>query len=149
MLTDTDASPLTKPLLKSGLCTQVDSALDTEMSEVPWIVTCKGTEEKDADRIGKILFETLKKVTFSKEEIEASLHQLEFHRTEIGAEGIPFGLSLFFRSALIQQHGCESEMGLLIHSLFDDLRSRVQDPNYLPNLLHLSLIHISEPTRPY
>lgn len=141
MLADTDASPLTKALLKSGLCTQVDSALDTEMSEVPWLIICKGAEGKDADKIEKLLFDTLKNVTFSKEEIEASMHQLEFQRTEIGAEGVPFGLSLFFRSALIQQHGCEPEMGLLIHTLFSDLRSRVQDPSYLPNLLQKLIIN--------
>lgn len=141
MLADTDASPLTKALLKSGLCAQVESALDTEMSEVPWIIICKGAEGKDAEKIEKILFETLKSVTFSKEDIEASLHQLEFQRTEIGAEGVPFGLSLFFRSALIQQHGCEPEMGLLIHTLFNDLRSRVEDPSYLSNLLQKLVIN--------
>lgn len=140
ILTDTDAAPLTKALLKSGLCTQVDSSLDVEMSEIPWIITCKGCDEKDADKLQKILFDTLKKVSFSTAEIEASLHQAEFRRTEIGAEGIPFGLTLFMRAALIKQHGSESENALLIHSLFSDLRARLKDPTYLPNLLKKYLI---------
>ncbi len=135
ILTDTDASPLTMALLKSGLCTQVDSSLDIEISEVPWTIVCKGCNEKDADKLQKVLLDTLRKVSFSPEEIEASIHQLEFERTEIGAEGVPFGLTLFMRAALIKQHGSEPENALLIHSLFDDLRARLKDPSYLPNLL--------------
>lgn len=140
ILTDTDASPLTKALLKSGLCTQVDSTLDVEMSEIPWVITCKGCHPSDADKIQKLLFKTLKKITFTPEEIEASLHQAEFERMEIGAEGIPFGLTLFMRAALIKQHGSEPENALLIHTLFSDLRSHLQDPHYLPNLLQKHLI---------
>lgn len=139
ILTDTDASVLTLALLKSGLCTQVDSSLDAEMSEVPWIIVCKGCSAKDADKLQKILFETLQNFVPTREQIEASLHQLEFERTEIGAEGIPFGLTLFMRSALIKQHGSEPENGLLIHSLFSELRARLKDPNYLPSLLRKHL----------
>lgn len=140
VLTDTDASPLTMALLKSGLCTQVESSLDIEMSEIPWTIVCKGCDEKDAPKLQKILFETLKDVTFTPEEIEASIHQQEFQRTEIGAEGVPFGLTLFMRAALIKQHGSEPENALLIHSLFDELRAHLQDPNYLQNLMRKYLI---------
>jgi Zn-dependent M16 (insulinase) family peptidase len=140
ILTDTDASPLTMALLKSGLCTQVESSLDVEMSEIPWTIVCKGCEAKDADKLQKILFETLKNVTFTPEEIEASIHQEEFQRTEIGAEGVPFGLTLFMRAALIKQHGSEPENALLIHSLFDELRAHLQDPAYLKDLMQKYLI---------
>ncbi len=135
ILTDTDASPLTLALLKSGLCTQVESHLDGEMSEVPWVIACKGIEPKNADALQKILFKTIREVHFKPEEIEAALHQLEFERTEIAGEGGPFGLTLFMRAALIKQHGSEPENALLIHSLFKDLRERLKDPQYLPNLL--------------
>lgn len=139
ILTDTDASPLTLALLKSGLCTQVDSSLDAEMSEVPWTIVCKGCSAKNADKLQRILFETVQNFVPTREQIEASLHQLEFQRMEIGAEGMPFGLTLFMRSALIKQHGSEPENGLLIHSLFSELRARLEDPNYLPNLLRKHL----------
>jgi Zn-dependent M16 (insulinase) family peptidase len=140
ILTDTDASPLTLALLKSGLCTGVDSSLDIEMSEIPWTIVCKGCEEKDADQLQKILFDTLSQTTFSEEEIEASLHQIEFQRTEIGAEGVPFGLTLFMRAVPMKQHGSEPENALLIHSLFSSLRAQLKDPSYLPNLLRKYLI---------
>ncbi len=140
ILTDTDASPLTLALLKSGLCTQIDSSLDVEMSEIPWAIVCKGCEEKDADALQKVLFDALEQVAIAPEEIEASLHQLEFQRKEIGAEGIPFGLTLFMRAGLIKQHGSEPENALLIHSLFSDLRARVADPNYLKGLIQKHLL---------
>lgn len=140
ILTDTDASPLTMALLKSGLCTQLDSSLDIEISEVPWTIICKGCNEEDADKLQKILFEALEKVSISQEQIEASLHQLEFQRTEIGADGGPFGLSLFMRAALLKQQGSEPENGLLIHSLFDELRDRLKDFGYLQNLLRKYVI---------
>jgi hypothetical protein len=135
ILTDNDASTLCMALLK-----QVESSLDIEMSEVPWTIVCKGCDAKDADRLEKVLFKALKNISISQEQIEAALHQLEFQRTEIGAEGGPFGLTLFMRAALIKQHGSEPENGLLIHSLFADLHSRLKDPNYLLNLLNQSLI---------
>ncbi|MES2272615.1 MAG: insulinase family protein, partial [Chlamydiota bacterium] len=143
ILTDTDASPLTLALLKSGLCTQVESSIDVEMSEIPWTIVCKGCENSNAEALKKVLFAALQEFVdqpIPPEEIEASIHQLEFQRTEIGAEGVPFGLSLFMRAALIKQHGSNPEDALLIHSLFDELRNRIKNPDYLPNLLRKYLI---------
>lgn len=140
VLTDNDGSPLTKALLKSGLCTDVDSSLDIEMSEIPWVITCKGCEEKNADKLQKVLFDALQEVVFKDEEVEAALHQLEFERTEIGGDGGPFGLTLFLRSCLIKQHGSEPENALLIHTLFDELRGRLKDSKYLTNLLRKYVI---------
>ena len=140
LLMDTDASFLKKALLRSGLCTEADSSIDIEMSEAPFSIVCKGCEAKDAEALRKVIFESLRTCVFSKEEIEASLHQLEFQRTEIGAEGIPFGLTLFFRAGIVKQHGSEAENALLIHTQFNDLRNRVADPEFLPDLIrkHLS-----------
>lgn len=135
LLMDTDASPLKIAILKSGLCTSADSSVDIEMSEIPFSFVFKGSEEKHLNALKKLLFETLEKCVFTEEDIEASLHQLEFDRTEIGAEGVPFGLSLFFRSALIKQHGSEPESALLIHTLFRTLQKDLKDPNFLKRII--------------
>ncbi|MBS0625192.1 MAG: insulinase family protein [Verrucomicrobia bacterium] len=143
ILMDTDASYLKKALLKSGLCAQADSSIDLEMSEVPFTIICKGCKETDAENLKNCCFETLEKFIsqpISPEKVEAALHQLEFDRMEIGAEGIPFGLTLFFRSALLKQHGVEPESGLLIHTLFNDLRARLKDPSFIPNLVRKYLL---------
>ena len=143
LLTDTDISPLKLALLKSGLCTNIESSIDLEMSESPWVLLCKGCEPSDAEKILKLtrkVFENLCQKGFDPEEIEASLHQLEFQRKEIGGEGVPFGLTLFFRAVLAKQHGADPESSLLIHSLFEDLRQRLKDPSYLTSILRRFLL---------
>lgn len=138
LLADTDVSPLKYALIQSGLCTMADSSIDLEMSEAPWVLVCKGCDPNSAKPILSLFRSTLEQLCesgFSPDAIEASLHQLEFQRTEIGGEGVPFGLSLFFRAALAKQHGADPKHSLLIHSLFEELKNRLVDRNYLPNLL--------------
>jgi len=138
LLTDTDVSPLKFALLQSGLCTSADSHFDTEMSEAPWLLVCKGCEENNEKKVVEIVrktLETLAAAGFDPDAIEASLHQLEFERAEISADSVPFGLTLFFRAILAKQHGAAPEHSLLIHSLFKDLRNRLADSSYLPGLL--------------
>lgn len=138
LLMDTDGSLLKKALLKSPFCTQADSALDTEMSEVPWVIICKGCNPEDQESLKTLLFKTLEKAAnqgFTQEQIEAALHQLEFERTEMNPDGGPFGLTLFMRAALIKQHGSDPELALCIHSLFKELRALSKDPEYLKNLI--------------
>jgi presequence protease len=138
LLTDTDVSPLKLALLQSGLCGSVESAFDVEMSEVPWVLICKGCEEQDRDQIAALVQKTLEELCikgFDPKTVEASLHQLEFERTEIVGGDSPFGLHLFFRTALAKQHGADPVHALLIHSLFAQLRKKLQDHTYLPSLL--------------
>lgn len=146
LLMDTDASPLKKALLRSGLCAEADSSLDAEISEIPWILLCKGCEPESSSKLHRVIVETLKSCAekgFKREDIEASLHQLEFERKEIGGHGGPYGLTLFFRSALLKQHGVEAERGLLIHSLFAHLRSQLENGDFLPQLIRRHLLENS------
>lgn len=138
ILMDTDASALKKALLQSGLCNQADASLDLEMSEVPFSIVCKGCANNTAQELEKLILETLAEFIAKPiplEKIENALHQLEFDRTEIGGEGIPFGLSLFFRAALAKQHGIAPEHTLLIHSLFKEFRDRLTNSSFLPGLV--------------
>ncbi|HAB99127.1 MAG TPA: hypothetical protein DCE71_04830, partial [Parachlamydiales bacterium] len=146
ILMDTDASFLKKALLQSGLCGQAEASLDLEMSEVPFTIVCKGCKEGAAEKIKTLCFTTLQAFItqpIDPQAIETALHQLEFERTEIGAEGIPFGLTLFFRAALAKQQGIAPEHTLLIHSLFDDLRNRLQSSSFLPDLVRTYLLQNS------
>jgi len=138
LLMETDASPLNRALTQSGLAKSAEAYLDTEMSEVPWIIVCKGCNAKDADKIRELIFSTLKNIVkekFTPDQIEAAIHQLEFSRSEITGNSYPYGLGLFFRSGLLKQHGLDPESGLMIHSLFKTLRNRCKDPEYLSTLI--------------
>ncbi|MBN4067231.1 insulinase family protein [Simkania negevensis] len=144
VLMDHDASPLKRALLESGLCQQADAVIDEELSEIPFVLVLKGCNEDDASRLENIVFTTLKKLAAEgvpNELVDAALHQLEFHRTEIARGRYPYGLSLFMRSALLQQHGGDAENGLLIHSLFHQLREDCKDKNFLPSLLQKHFIN--------
>ncbi len=143
ILMDCDASPLKKALLDSGLCAQVDAQVDTEISEVPYILTFKGCKEEDVEKLEAFLFKTLEELSekpFAQHLIDAAIHQIEFSRMEITGDQGPFGLNLFFRSALAMQHGGDPLYMLKIHSLFKELLEKTKNPLYLPRLLKHYLI---------
>lgn len=139
VLMDNDASPLRMAILKSGLCKNVSSSLEGEMSEIPWVMFMRGCQEGDADKLEKVVRDTLEEIAqagIPKRLVESAMHQLELQRTEITGDSAPYGLSLFWRSALLKQHGGNPEDGLLIHSLFSQLRDRIsKDPAYLSSLI--------------
>lgn len=139
ILLDTDASPLKKALLKSGLCKQVSSFIDSDISEIPLIIQLKGCNPDNADALEKIIRHTLQEVIdegIPEQAIENAIHQYEFHRSEITGDYYPFGLTLFMRSGLLLQHGGKPEQGLIIHSLFDGIRKKSKEnPTYFTGLL--------------
>ncbi len=145
ILMDTDASPLKLALLKSGLCKQVSSFIDTELSEIPWMITLKGCNPANADAIEDLLMTTLKEISSQEiplQMLENAIHQLEFSRSEITGDHAPFGLSLFMRSALLKQHGAVPEQGLTIHSLFNKLHQEILlNPKYINSLIDKYLIN--------
>lgn len=143
ILMDTDGSLLKHELLQSKLCIHADAFMDIEMSEIPYLIVCKGSEKENADALQKQLFKSLEKIAregIPSHLIDTAIHQLEFSRTEISGEGSPFGLTLFMRSALAKQHGCPPENALVIHSLFEKLIERTKDPTYLPSLIRKYLL---------
>ncbi len=138
ILMETDASPLKDALIKSGLCTQADGYLDTDMGEIPYIIVCRGCEKESGNKLKEILLNTLEEIAkkgIDEEKIEAAIHQLEFSRLEITGDYGPFGLTLFMRSILPMQHGCLPEDALTIYSQFKRLQLLVKDPDYLPGLI--------------
>jgi Zn-dependent M16 (insulinase) family peptidase len=138
ILMDTDASPLRRALLESGLCKQADAYMDVEMSEIPYLLVCRGCVAKNQQKIRDVVKTALEKIVregIPTALIEAALHQLEFSRSEINNDSGPFGLVLFMRSALTRQHGCLPENGLMIHSLFSILLKKTKDPHYLSGLI--------------
>lgn len=138
ILMEHDGSLLKKELLATQLAGHIEAYLDTEISEVPWVIVAKGMQENQTDPLRKILFQTLKSIASNpipKKEIESALHQIEFSRREITGEGLPYGLSLFLRGGLLKLQGCEPEAALKIHTLFQELKEKLKDLNYLPSLI--------------
>jgi hypothetical protein len=137
-LMDTDNSILKKALLDSGLCDAIDSYIDPEMTQIPYVIFCRGVKLEDHEKIKKVIEDTFRTVSLngiSKKDLSSSLHQLELSRTEISGEGNPFGLALFMRSGLNFQHGVSPEKGLIFHKLFDELNSLLETKTYIKTLV--------------
>lgn len=139
ILLDTDASPLKKALLQSGLCKQVASYLDTDSSEVPFAIQLKGCNPENVAALESVIRTTLEAIVkegIPEEAVDNAIHQYEFHRSEITGDYYPYGLTLFMRSCLLMQHGGDPTSGLLIHSLFDDIQKHfANDKNYFTKLI--------------
>jgi len=146
ILMDTDASLLKRSFLASGLCIQADAFMDTEMSEVPYVIVCKGCKKENVEELEKVLRVSLKEIIekgIPFDLIDTAIHQLEIARTEITGDYAPFGLTLFMRSALAKQHNCAPELALTVHALFEELLTRVKNPEYLPGILEKYLLNNS------
>lgn len=142
---DTDASPLRLALLRSGLCKQASSSMEDEISEVPYTLTLRGCEPGKAEAIEKFILTALQRIAdegIPQKLVDSAMHQMELYRSEITGDSSPFGLSLFWRSALLKQHAGLPEHGLVIHSLFERMRNLLKnDPRYLSKLIEKYLIN--------
>ncbi len=143
ILMGSDAAFLKHYLQSSGLLVQADSFLDGEMSEIPFVFIIRGIEAENAKKIESFILEGLNqfiKKPIPIEKIESALHQLTLERLEISDDHGPYGLSLFMRSILLMQHGANPEDGLFLHRLIDQLKEKIQSPDYLPQLIRRYLI---------
>jgi hypothetical protein len=138
ILMGTDGSFLKRALIESKLVKQVDSIIDTEISEIPYLLFLKGLNKKNKNLILDKIDQTLSDLISNdipKELIDTALHQLEFSKTEISSDFGPYGLMLFFRSALLKQHNVDIKNSLVIHSLFNQLKEKFKNPNYIKDLI--------------
>jgi hypothetical protein len=142
-LMDTDNSLLKKALLDSGLCDAIDSYIDPEMSQIPYVIFCRGVKLEDHEKVKAVIDNVFLKVSeegISKKDLSSSLHQLELSRTEINGEGQPFGLNLFMRSGLNYQHGVSPEKGLIFHKFFDELNKNLENKEFIKKLVETYFI---------
>lgn len=144
MLMGTDASPLKRALLRSGVCKSAVSYIDVDLQEVPWTITLSGCSSGDGALAENTLRQALEDVVKQGIPIDLladAMHQLEFHRSEIRADNVPFGLSLFMRAALLKQHKARAEDGLISHTLFEKIHHKVlADPHYFTKLIQKHLL---------
>lgn len=144
ILMETDASPLKRDILKSGLAKQATLSVDHEMADHSVMLTLFGLNSVDnvTEKVINILKDISKK-GIDPEEIEQAIHQHELHRLEVGGDShSPYGLNLYLRAGLLKMQGVEPEEALKVHSLFDNLREKLkEDPRYFSSLIDKYFIH--------
>ena len=138
ILFENDSSLVTERILESGLCKQASGYLDSELSEVPYILFCIGTKKADSEKLEKVILDALREVSESpidQERIDAALHSLMFERFEITNSSYPYGLSNALRMAFLHLQNQPIENGLRVHSLIESLREMLKDPMYLSKVV--------------
>lgn len=138
LLAGTDAGLLKKPVLESKLCKQLDIAFDTEMKQLPFMIICRSVVPGKQDALKKFIFSQLEKIStgvISENLVQGAIHQLQFSRLEITGLSYPYGLSLFFKAGLLRQHGGNAEDALQVHTLFNELKSKLESPHFFKNLI--------------
>ncbi|MGE3955029.1 MAG: insulinase family protein [Parachlamydiales bacterium] len=142
-LMGSDAAPLKRALLESGLCQQAFSFFEPDLLDVPLCIGTRGTPPGKGEALERLILEELRKIAeegSGNRLVEGAIHQLEFDRLEIAGEGEPYGLTLFERTVPLLLHGGDPKDGLEIHTLFQRLRERFADPGYLGLLIHRYLL---------
>jgi len=144
ILMDTDASPLRATIVESGLCTHADGYMDQEMSEIPYSIICRGTDRDKTEKLESLIMNRLSELArdgIPPHIVDSAIHHLEFHRTEIGGDSYPFGITLFMRAVLSMQHGCPPENAIELHSQFEKLHALISEPRYFNSLIEKYFIN--------
>ncbi|UTA46497.1 insulinase family protein [Simiduia sp. 21SJ11W-1] len=140
LLFDNSASPLqhlleTTPLGKSPspMC-----GLDDSQKALTFVCGIAGSEAHHADAFEQQVlgvFEKLATEGLPKDQLEASLHQLELQQREIGGDGYPYGLQLILTSLTSATHRGDPMTLLNLEPALAALREKIQVPGYVQSLV--------------
>lgn len=146
LLLDNSASPLQHALettelgeAPSPLC-----GLDDSSRELAFVCGIEGCAREDAEKIEEFILQTLSEIVekgIAKEEIEASLHQLELSQREIGGDGYPYGLQLILQALTAATHRGDAVALMDLDTALIKLREKVAAPNFVAELINKWLIN--------
>ena len=101
ILVGTQASPLRKALIDSGLGEDVTGGLDGQLRQMMFSTGLKGLKRGDADQVEQLIMDTLAQLAqdgIDPDMTEAALNSIEFNLRENNTGSFPRGLSLMLRS---------------------------------------------------
>ena len=146
ILLDNSGSPLlnaleTTPLAKapSPLC-----GLEDSMKEMCFVCGVEGTELKHTEKIENLILSTLKKITkegLDKDQLMASLNQIELSQREITGASYPYGLQLILSCLPGVIHRGDPASLLDIDNILAELRIEIEDPEFLKKSINELFLH--------
>jgi presequence protease len=146
LLLDNSASPLQHALettelgeAPSPLC-----GLDDSSRELAFVCGLEGCQREDADAVEQFILQTLSSIVekgIAKEEIEASLHQLELSQREIGGDGYPYGLQLILQALTAATHRGDAVVLMDLDTALKKLREKVSAPDFVAQLINKWLLN--------
>ena len=108
ILLGTQASPLRKVLIDSGLGEDVTGGFEDELRQSTFGAGMKGIDAKQADQVEALVLDTLGKLAddgIEAEMIEAAMNTIEFRLREMNTGRFPRGLALWLGSMSTWLHG--------------------------------------------
>jgi presequence protease len=146
LLLDNSASPLQHALettdlgeAPSPLC-----GLDDSSRELAFVCGLEGCARENAEAVEHYILQTLSSIVengIAKEEIEASLHQLELSQREIGGDGYPYGLQLILQALTAATHRGDAVALMDLDTALTKLREKIASPDFISNLINKWLIN--------
>ncbi len=145
VLLENSASPLMRALETStiGHSPSPLCGLEDSNREMTFVCGVEGSEPGRDGELESLVLETLEKVAqegVSEERLEAILHQLELHQREIAGDQFPYGLQLIMSAISPMVHGGDPVALLDLEPVLVDLREKIKDPQYVPNLVRRKLL---------
>lgn len=145
VLLDDSASPLQQALETNDLGTAPSPlcGLDNSNKEMTFICGMEGSTSDNVQAVEDLVISTLKNIVehgVPQERVEAVLHQLEMEQREIGGGGYPYGLQLILDALSTAVHYGDALEALNLTPVLEQLRSDIQDPQLIPNLIQTLLL---------
>ncbi|WP_417530401.1 insulinase family protein [Marinobacter lipolyticus] len=145
VLLENSASPLMRALETTdiGHAPSPMCGLEDSNREMTFVCGIEGSEPEQQKALEELVEGTLHKVVeegVSEERLEAILHQLELHQREIAGDQFPYGLQLIMQAIAPMVHGGDPVELLDLEPVLADMREKIRDPQYVPDLIRRKLL---------
>ncbi len=139
VLLDNSASPLLKALetTELGSAPSPLCGLDDSMKEMLFVCGIEGSNPDSAAAFEALVLDVLRDVAENgvpREQVEASLHQLELQQREITGDSYPYGLQLLMTSLTSVTHRGDPIALLDLEPVLARLRDAIQDDAFIKGL---------------
>ena len=148
ILLDNSASPLQKALETTNIGTAPSPLCGSDDSSRELVFVCgiEGADVHATSEFETLVISTLEEIVDTgvpQEDIESVLHQLELHQREIGGDSYPYGLQLLMQGLGAFVHNGDIIEALSIEAALDQLRAKISNRDYIPNLVTNLLLNNS------
>ncbi|PNU20786.1 peptidase M16 [Geothermobacter hydrogeniphilus] len=145
LLLGNPAAPLYRALLESRLGSNLapGCGYHDDNRTTYFAAGLQGTDPERAGQIEQLILQTLEQAAttgFEPERVEGALHRLEFVNREVSGDSYPYPLGLLMRLFGPWLHADEAAAPLRIDLHLQQLRKRLRDPAYLPEMIRRLLL---------
>lgn len=145
VLLDDSASPLRHALETTDLGDAPSPLCGLEASnrEMSFMCGLEGSKAENAHGVETLVLQVLHNVAekgVPRERLESVLHQLELSQREVSGDGYPYGLQLILEGLSSAIHGGDPVALLNLDPVLEELRSNIEDPDYIKRLVRCCLL---------